>query len=87
MEKLVSHAYKEVKTKSNFYFRIDEHKKDSNLKVYNVRAPGNKHRKPYVMLPHEHVHITHYLETEGLTEDKMKEIYAYYSYMIDLHIS
>ena len=62
-EKLVSHAYKEVKTHSNFYFSIDMNKKDTNLKIYNVKAPGNKHRHPSVILPHEHVHITHYMKT------------------------
>lgn len=52
-----------------------------------MKAPGNKHRHPYIMLPHEHVHITHWLNTKDLTEDKLFEIYAYYSYMVDLHIS
>ena len=56
-EALASKAYDEVHTKSNFYFTIDENKKERNLKVYNVKAPGNIHRHPSVMLPHEHVHI------------------------------
>jgi hypothetical protein len=39
------------------------------------------------VLPHEHVHVEHWLDTNGLTEDKLTEIYAYYNHMIDLHIS
>jgi len=46
-----------VKTKSNFYFSIDENKKEKNLKIYNKKAPGNAHRHPSVILPHENVHI------------------------------
>jgi hypothetical protein len=76
-----------VKTKSNFYFSIDENKVDKNIKIYNIKAPGNKFRHPSVMLPHEHVHIQHWLSTKDLTEDKLYEIYAYYTYLIDLHIS
>jgi len=76
-----------VKTKSNFYFKVDEKKVQKNLKIYNVKAPGNHHRHPSVILPHEHVHIQHWFDTENLTQDKLTEIYAYYSHMIDLHIS
>jgi len=76
-----------VHSKKNFYFKIDENKKDKNIKVYNVKAPGNNHRHPSVMLPHEHVHIQHFLETQGLDEEKFVEIYAYYTYLVDLHIS
>lgn len=47
----------EVITKKNFYFSIDENKKDKNLKVYNFEAPGNKHRHANVILPHEHCDI------------------------------
>jgi len=66
---------------------VDENKKDKNIKVFNVKAPGNNKRHPSVMLPHEHVHIQHYLHTEDLTEEKLFEIYAYYNHLIDLHIS
>jgi len=76
-----------VKTKSNFYFKIDEAKRQTNLKIYNHKAPGNLHRHPSIALPHEHVHIQHWFDTDNLTEDKLFEIYAYYSHMIDLHIS
>jgi hypothetical protein len=84
---LTSEAYNEVKTKSNFYFAIDENKKEKNIKIYNVKAPGNKFRHPSVMLPHEHVHVQHYIEHENLNDEKLLEIYGYYSHMIDLHIS
>jgi hypothetical protein len=86
-ERLAKDVYQEVKTKSNFFFKVDENKVNKNLKIFNVKAPGNHHRHPSVVLPHEHVHITHWFDTEGLNEEKMTEIYAYYSHMIDLHIS
>jgi len=76
-----------VYTKQSFYFKVDESKKEKNLKVYNVKAPGNKHRHHSVMLPHEHVHIQHLMNTKDLTKEKLFEIYAYYSYLVDLHIS
>lgn len=84
---LESDTFKEVATKSNFYFSVDENKKSKNLKVYNFDAPGNKHRHPNVILPHEHVDIQHFMDTKDLTEDKLFEIYAYYSLMIDMHIA
>jgi hypothetical protein len=40
-----------------------------------------------VILPHENVHIQRYFNVKELTEDKLYEIYAYYSHLIDLHIS
>ena len=79
--------YRDVKTKSNFFFKVDENKVSKNLKVYNKKAPGNHHRHPSVILPHEHVHVQHWIETDSLTPEKLNEIYAYYSHMIDLHIS
>jgi hypothetical protein len=86
-DRITSEVYKEVKSKSNFYFSIDESKVKRNLKIYNTKAPGNHHRHPSIALPHEHVHISHWLNTKDLTEDKLTEIYAYYSHLIDLHIS
>lgn len=84
---LESDTYDEVTTKSNFYFSIDENKKSKNLKVYDFEAPGNKFRHPNVILPHEHCDIQNYLETKDLTDDKLFEIYAYYSLLIDMHIA
>ena len=57
VDKIVFEMSKKVKTKSNFYFSIDENKKFKNLKIYDLKAPGNAHRHPSVMLPHEDVHI------------------------------
>jgi hypothetical protein len=85
--RLTTDIYREVKTKSNFYFSIDENKRQKNLKIFNNQAPGNAHRHPSVILPHEHVHIQRFLNTKDLTEDKLTEFYAYYSHLIDLHIS
>jgi hypothetical protein len=82
-----SSAYSDVKERSTFFFKLDENKKNTNLKVHHVEAPGNKHRNASVILPHEHVHPQHLMDTSDLNEDKLKEIYAYYTFMIDLHIS
>ena len=79
--------YHEVKTKSNFYFKVDENKKFKNLKIYNIKAPGNLHRHPYVILPHENVHIQRWFDTKSLSIETLYEIYALYSHLIDLHIS
>jgi hypothetical protein len=57
VERITSDIYKEVKTKSNFYFKVDENKKNKNLKIFNTKAPGNAHRHPSVILPHENVHV------------------------------
>lgn len=86
-EALTSDIYKEVKTKSNFYFSVDENKRSKNLKIYNKKAPGNAHRHPSVILPHENVHIQRFFNVKDLNEEKLFEIYAYYSHLIDLHIS
>ena len=86
LEALESDALKEVTTHSSFYFKVDANKVDKNLKIYNIKAPGNKYRHPSVALPHENVHIQHYIDTSTLDDDKLFEIYAYYSYLVDLHI-
>ena len=57
------------------------------MKVVNMKAPGNNKRHPQVILPHEQVKIGKWMPTEGLTKDKLYEIYAYYSFMVDMHIS
>ena len=87
MQALESDTYAEVATKSNFYFSIDENKKSKNLKIYDFEAPGNKFRHPNVILPHEHCDIQNYLDTKELTEEKLVEVYAYYSLLIDMHIA
>jgi hypothetical protein len=30
-----------------------------------MEAPGNKYRKPQVILPHEHVSPNHYIDVDG----------------------
>lgn len=57
VEELASAAFQEVKDRENFYFSIDSKKKEKNIRVYNVKAPGNTHRHPSVALPHEHIHV------------------------------
>ena len=87
MQALRSDTYKEVATNSNYYFSYDANKKDKNIAVFNFEAPGNKYRHPNVILPHEHVDVSHFIDTKDLTEDKLFEIYGYYSLLIDMHIA
>lgn len=86
-EALADTQYEEVITKKNFFFGIDETKKDRNTKLHNFNAPGNKHRHPQVILPHEHVHIDHYIDIDGKDQDQLMELYGYYSLLVDLHIA
>ena len=86
-EELAQKAYNEVVTRENFFFKVDEEKKARNLKLWNMNAPGNKHRKPQVILPHEHVSANHYIDVDGNDKDQMMEIYGHYAYMIDMHIA
>ena len=74
-------------TKSNFYFTLDEDKKNKNLRLHHFEAPGNLHRHPNIILPHENVQVNQWIDTKDLTEDKLFEIYGYYSLMIDMHIA
>lgn len=52
-----------------------------------MSAPGNKFRKPQVILPHEHVSPNHYIDVDGNDKDQMIEIYGHYNYLIDMHIA
>ena len=52
-----------------------------------MNAPGNKHRHPNVILPHEHFHIQHPIDVDGNDKEQMLDIYGHYSYMIDMHIA
>ena len=64
-EGLTESTYKEVVTKSNFFFGIDEQKKHTNLRLYDMKAPGNKYRKPSAIAPHEHVDPNNYIDVDG----------------------
>ena len=86
-EALAQSAYDEVVTKENFFFKVDEAKRERNLAIHDMTAPGNKHRKPQVILPHEHIHIDHYIDLDGKDKDQLMELYGHYSYLIDLHIA
>jgi len=74
-------------TKANFFFSINEDKQRQNQKLHAFKAPGNPHRHPSVIVPHEGVHPQDQIDVASLTQDKLNEIYAYYQYLIDLHIS
>jgi len=84
---LTDDTFNEVATKSNFYFSIDENKVHKNIGVVNFKAPGNHFRKPNVILPHECVDIQRYVDSKSLTPEKLNEIYAYYSLIIDMHVA
>jgi len=86
-DNLANNTFAEVATNSNYFFSYDSNKASKNLKVFDIKAPGNKFRHPNVILPHEHIDVQHYIETKTLTEDKLFEIYAYYSLMVDMHIA
>lgn len=86
-EDLAADTLSEVITKKNFYFQVDENKVQKNIRVTNMKAPGNKWHKPNVILPHEHIPYNHHMSVNDLTEEKLLDIYAYYSYMIDMHIA
>jgi len=86
-DNLANNTFAEVATNSNYFFSFDANKVDKNLRVFNNKAPGNKYRHPNVILPHEHTDIQHYIETKSLTEDKLFEIYGYYSLLVDMHIA
>jgi hypothetical protein len=57
------------------------------LKIFDLKAVGISSRQPSVIVDHEHVHIQHYLDSKNLKGEKLYEIYAYYNYLIYLHIS
>jgi len=86
-DNLANDTFAEVATNSNYFFSYDANKTSKNLKVFDIKAPGNKFRHPNVILPHEHIDVQHYIETKTLTEEKLYEIYAYYSLMVDMHIA
>jgi hypothetical protein len=87
METLSSDTLQEVITNRSFFFKYDSDRKTKNLKIYDFNAPGNPHRHPNVILPHEKVDIQKYVDAATLTPAKLEEVYAYYSLLIDMHIA
>lgn len=87
MAELEEQTYGEVATNSSFFFNYDANKGKKNLKIVDFEAPGNKYRHPNVILPHEHCDIQNYVDTKELTPEKLSEIYAYYSLLVDMHIA
>lgn len=84
---LIDDAYKQVDIRQNFFYSYDRNKVNTNKKMHDINAPGNKHRKVSYICPHEHVHPQHQIDAKSLTEDDIEELYALYTYLIDLHIS
>ena len=86
-ELLVASTTKEVLSHKNFYFGVDQDKRLKNNIVRNFKAPGNKYHKPQYILPHEHVNVCKYIDTEDLSQDKLFEIYGLYALLVDMHIA
>lgn len=86
-ERLLESAVQEVKERSSFFFRYDDNRVETNLHIFDDKAPGNRFHQPSIAIPHEGVHIQRYIDTSTLTPEKMTEIYAYYQFLIDLHIA
>lgn len=84
---LVDETFKQVEERSSFFFKYDNKKVLKNKKIHNVKAPGNPHRHLSIISPHEHVHPQHYIDAKSMTEADINELYALYSYYVDLHIS
>lgn len=84
---LVDETLREVDEKKTFFYRYDDNKVNTNKRIHDINAPGNKYKKPSVIIPHEHVHPQHYIDVKTMTDDDIQEIYGLYSYYIDLHIS
>ena len=57
------------------------------MKIYDMKAPGNNRRKPQVILPHEHIDVSRYIDIDGNNKDKLMESYGHYAYLVDLHIA
>lgn len=85
--KLIEDTYKDVEERKSFFFKYDNKKLEKNKQIYDIRAPGNVHRKISYIAPHEHIHPQHHIDVENLTEDDITTLYAYYTYYIDFHIS
>ena len=86
-EELAADTLNEVMTRQNFFFTVDDNKRNTNKKVYNLKAPGNKYRKPNAVLDHEHVPIKSNFDVTNLDKEGLMDLYGYYSYIIDLHIA
>ena len=84
---LVDSTYQDVEERSSFFFKYDNKLKDKNLRINDVNAPGNKHKKVSLVYPHEHVHPQHLIDSRSMTNEDVQELYGLYTYYVDLHIS
>lgn len=73
--------------RENFFFKYDANKVNTNKHIVDFKAPGIPHKFVSVAMPHEHVHPQHYVDLDSLTPENLQELYGYYSYLVDLHIS
>lgn len=65
-EDLAADTYAEVITRKNFFFAIDENKVRKNMRVANIKAPGNPLTRPNVILPHEFVPSHNHMSVSDL---------------------
>lgn len=86
-KELIEDTMKDIEKRTSFFYSYDNNKVNTNKKIYDVHAPGNIHKKPSMIVPHEHVHPQHLIDAESLTEEDIQELYGLYTYYIDLHIS
>lgn len=85
-DEIVESAANDLQKRRSFFFDYDDQKVHHNKRVYDAFAPGNTHRKiPYV-LPHEHIHPQHHIDVKSLTDEDIKDLYAYYTLYVDFHI-
>lgn len=83
---LVEETFKELDVKQSFFYKFDNRKVERNRYVIDAKSPGNVHRKVMYAAPHEHIHPQHYVNLDNLTEEDVKQLYAYYTLYIDFHV-
>lgn len=84
---LVNETWKNVEERSSFFFKYNANKANVNLKIFDEHAPGNIHKHISIVVPHEHVHPQHQIDAQSMTQEDIQQLYALYTYYVDLHIS
>jgi hypothetical protein len=85
-DQIVESAASDIRERKSFFFDYDDQKVHKNKRVYDAFAPGNTHRKIPTVLPHEHIHPQHHIDVKSLTDEDIKDLYAYYTLYVDFHI-
>jgi hypothetical protein len=74
------------KRKSSVYFDIVENKAELHHDLYDLKAPGNKHRIDTSVTPHDHIHPQHYLKNPELVNEEKWKYLAYFDIVLDQHL-